>query len=148
VDEGSRSLAAIVREEGLRIAVDQLVYFGHWITPVGAPRRYDTRFFVAEAPHAQASLHDNRETISHVWIHPGAALDQHRAGGFKMRTPTVHTLERFACYDNVASLLGAMSSQGHVPAILPRISRDGRRLLPGEKGYEEAVGAGGQGKWQ
>jgi len=35
-----------------------------------------------------------------------------------------------------------------VPAILPRISRDGRRLLPGEAGYEEAVGTGGRGKWQ
>ena len=148
VDEGSRSLAAIVREEGLRIAADRLVYFSHWITPVGAPRRYDTRFFIAEAPPAQAPLHDNRETISHVWIGSGAALDRHRAGGFKMRTPTVRTLELFAAYDNTASLVKAMRAQRSVPAILPRISRDGRRLLPGEAGYEEAVGTGGRGKWQ
>lgn len=148
VDEGGCSLAAIVREEGLRIAADQLVYFSHWITPVGAPRRYDTRFFVAEAPPAQASLHDNRETISHVWITPGAALDQHRAGGFKMRTPTVRTLEQFANFEHVASLLKAMRAQRNVPAILPRISRDGRRLLPGDAGYEEAVGTGAGGKWQ
>jgi len=148
VDEGNRSLAAIMREEGLRIAVDQLVYFSHWITPVGAPRRYDTRFFVAEAPLAQASLHDNRETISHVWIHPGAALDQHRAGGFKMRTPTVRTLEQFASFEHAASLLKAMRAQRDVPAILPRISKDGRRLLPGDAGYEDAVGTGAAGKWQ
>ena len=148
VDEGSRSLAAIVREEGLRIAADRLVYFSHWITPFGAPRRYDTRFFIAEAPHAQAPLHDNRETISHIWIHPGTALDRHRAGSFKMRTPTVRTMEWFAAYDSAGSLIKAMRSQKSVPLIQPRISRDGRRLLPGEAGYEEAVGAGGRGKWQ
>jgi len=147
VDEGGRSLAAIVREEGLRIAVDQLVYFSHWITPVGAPRRYDTRFFVAEAPPAQAPLHDNRETISHVWIHPGAALDRHRAGGFKLRFPTERTLEQCVSFDHVASLLKAMRAQRSVPAILPRIGKDGRRLLPGDAGYEEAVGVGGTGKW-
>ena len=148
VDEGGRSLASIVREEGLRIAADQLVYFSHWITPVGAPRRYDTRFFVAEAPPAQASLHDNRETISHVWIHPGVALDQHRAGGFKMRTPTVRTLEQFASFEHVASLLKAMRAQRDVPAILPRLAKDGRRLLPGDAGYDEAAGIGAGGKWQ
>ncbi len=147
VDEGSRTLAAIVREEGLRIAADQLVYFSHWITPAGGPRRYDTRFFIAEAPHAQAPLHDNRETISHVWIHPGAALDRHRAGDFKMRTPTVRTLQLFAAYDNSGSLIKAMRAQKSVPLIQPRIGRDGRRLLPGEAGYEEA-GTGGRGKWQ
>ena len=148
VDEGSRTLAAIVREEGLRIAADRLVYFSHWVTPFGGPRRYDTRFFIAEAPPAQAPLHDNRETISHVWIHPGVALDRHRAGSFKMRTPTVRTMEWFAAYDSAGSLIKAMRSQKSVPLIQPRISRDGRRLLPGEPGYEEAAGMGGQGKWQ
>ena len=42
----------------------------------------------------------------------------------------------------------SMRSQKSVPLIQPRISRDGRRLLPGEAGYEEAAGMGGQGKWQ
>ena len=148
VDEGSRSLAAIVREEGLRIAAGRLAYFGHWITPVGGPRRYDTRFFIAEAPPAQAPLHDNRETISHLWIAPGTALDRNRAGGFKMRRPTTRTLELFAGYERTASLLRAMREQKSVPAILPRIGRDGRRLLPGEAGYEEAAAdASGRGTW-
>lgn len=141
VDEGSRSLAAVLREEGMRIAADQLAYFSHWITPVGRSRRYDTRFFITEAPHAQEPLSDSRETISHVWITPGAALDKYRGGGFEMRLPTISTLELFASFEHVASLLKAMRAQRVVPAILPRITRDGRHLLPGDPGYEEQVGA-------
>ena len=45
-------------------------------------------------------------------------------------------------------LIEAMRAQKSVPLIQPRISRDGRRLLPGEAGYEEAAGMGGRGKWQ
>ena len=45
-----RRLVEVCAEEGLRLAVDGMHYFGHWITPEGAPRRYDTRFFLAAAP--------------------------------------------------------------------------------------------------
>ena len=38
--------------ESLTLAVDLLMPFGHWITPIGPPRRFDTRFFVAAAPAA------------------------------------------------------------------------------------------------
>ena len=61
-------------EEGLRLAVDAMHYFSHWITPEGAPRRYDTRFFVAAAPAGQVPLHDDRETIANLWIRPADAL--------------------------------------------------------------------------
>ena len=37
------------RAEGLRLATDRVHYFSHWITPEPAPKRYDTRFFVAAA---------------------------------------------------------------------------------------------------
>ena len=49
---------------------DRLTYFGHWITPEGAVRRYDTRFFIAAAPERQVAAHDNREVIAHEWVRP------------------------------------------------------------------------------
>jgi 8-oxo-dGTP pyrophosphatase MutT (NUDIX family) len=130
---------AFVREEQLVLAADRMAYFSHWITPEGAPRRYDTRFFVAEAPPAQEPLHDNCEAVSHLWVAPAAALDRHHAGEFKMRFPTVRTLELFAGYDTAAELVAALRRQRPIPAILPRIHADGRRLLPGDPGYEEAA---------
>ena len=50
VDSGAARLVESAPAEGLRLAVDGMHYFGHWITPEGAPRRYDTRFFLAARP--------------------------------------------------------------------------------------------------
>lgn len=148
LNAGKCGLLEVVREEGLRLATDRLTYFSHWITPVGAPRRYDTRFFVAEAPEEQDALHDNRETIHHLWMAPGAALDRHRSGEFKMRTPTVTTLADFAQYDSVDTLIEAMRARRDIPAILPRISERGERIMPGDPRYEAAGRPGAAGSWK
>jgi 8-oxo-dGTP pyrophosphatase MutT (NUDIX family) len=148
LNQGERRLLDILQGEKLTLAADRLVYFSHWITPVSAPRRYDTRFFVAAAPPAQAPLHDNHETINHVWVRPGFALDRHRKDDFKMRFPTVRTLEEFAAYDSVDALMRAMRARRDIPAILPRISKEGARLLPGEPGYTEMVARELQGQWK
>ena len=139
VDEGIRTFADVLGEEQLRLATDRLVYFAHWITPIGRSRRYDTRFFIAEAARSQEALSDRRETIDHVWITPGAALDKERRGEFEMRLPTVRTLELFAQFDRTATLIAAMRDSRDIPAILPRLIGDEQYLLPGEPGYEDAT---------
>jgi len=129
----------IIRGEGLRLATDKLLYFGHWITPVAVPRRYDTRFFLAVAPEGQHASHDENETIAHVWIRPQDALDRRDALG--LRFPTVKTLERFASSGTTAALIADVSASQVVRPLLPRILKDGRTVLPGEPGYEEAGAA-------
>ena len=147
VEHGEHPLSEMLKDEGLQLPLQQMVYFSHWITPVGSPRRYDTRFFVAAAPEAQKPLHDNRETINHVWVRPAEALDKHKQKKFDMRTPTIHTLRLFAEHDNVASLLKGLQALGDIPVIEPRIARDGRRVLPGDPDYEAAGTAAGRGKF-
>lgn len=139
LNAGEAELGRLLAGEDLRLAADRLVYFSHWITPVGPPRRYDTRFFVARAPDAQDALHDDFETIGHAWMRPRDALDAHAAGRFDMRTPTRKTLELFSGYDAAEDLMAALRLRREVPAILPRIARNGQRLLPGDPGYEEAA---------
>lgn len=140
LNAGTTEFPALLQMENLQLAADQLTYFAHWITPVGLPRRYDTRFFMAEAPPGQEPLQDERETIAATWVSPGGALSRHRRGEFEMRTPTVRTLEGFSDYDNVANLRRALAAQRDVRVMLPRIGPDGSRVLPGEPGYE-ALGA-------
>lgn len=144
VDAGEMRLLEVCDREGLKLAVDQIHYFSHWITPIGPPRRYDTRFFVAAAPPEQVPLHDDRETIANTWISPQEALDRHAAGEFEIIFPTIKNLEAIARFDTAADLLAAAAAIEHVPTILPRIavSPDGggvRILLPGDPGYDEAV---------
>ena len=145
VEHGEHPLSDMLKHEGLQLPLQRITYFSHWITPVGAPRRYDTRFFVAHAPESQKPLHDNRETINHVWVRPGEALSLNKQKKFDMRTPTVHTLRLFAEHDNVASLIERMQALGDIPVIEPRIAKNGRRLLPGAAGYEEAGTEAGRG---
>ncbi len=137
LNAGEAAFTALMAAEGLQLAADALTYFAHWITPVGLPRRYDTRFFMAEAPAGQEPFQDERETIAAEWVSPGAALSRHRRGEFEMRTPTVRTLETFADFDNVASLRKGFAGNREIRTMLPRIGKDGRRILPGEPGYEE-----------
>jgi 8-oxo-dGTP pyrophosphatase MutT (NUDIX family) len=138
LDERRGDFGAIVREEGLRLAVDRLTYFGHWITPVRAPRRYDTRFFLAVAPERQEARHDNYETIAHVWVRPQEALDLCARETLNMRFPTIKTLEQFTQCATAAELVAVLSSTRVVRPLLPRTTRDGRTLLPNDPGYEEA----------
>lgn len=148
LNAGKRGFIEIMREEHLLLAADQLVYFSHWITPVTAPRRYDTRFFIAVAPPAQEPLHDNHETISHLWVRPAEALDRHRDNRFSMRLPTVRTLEEFAAYDSVGALMQGMRNKRDIDAYLPRVTKSGTTLVPGDPGYEQAATTENQGRWK
>jgi 8-oxo-dGTP pyrophosphatase MutT (NUDIX family) len=147
MDSGEEPFNAVVTEEKLRLATDRLRYFGHWITPLGAVRRYDTRFFVAVAPEHQVVEHDNREAIAHEWVRPADIIERHRRGECQLRTPTLHTLQRFGRFDATPALFAAVDAEHRIPAITPRITREGRLVLPGEPGYDEAATPEGRGEW-
>jgi 8-oxo-dGTP pyrophosphatase MutT (NUDIX family) len=147
-EAAATTFGAIVAAERVRLAADALTYFSRWITPVGAVRRYDTRFFFAVAPRHQTVEHDNREAIAHEWARPGDLLERHQRGEYKLRTPTRHTLERFAGFDTTRALSESLQAPREVPAIQPRIARDGRVVMPGEPGYEDAATAEGRGSWR
>jgi 8-oxo-dGTP pyrophosphatase MutT (NUDIX family) len=142
VDSGDRRLVEVCEAEQLQLAVDRIYYFSHWITPEGAPRRYDTRFFVAAAPEAQEPLHDDHEVIANLWIRPSDALARHRAGEFDLILPTYRSLQVLERFDQAADVLAAAEAIEHVPAMLPRIVEDQggyRIVLPGDPGYDEIV---------
>ncbi|MGO9342866.1 MAG: NUDIX hydrolase [Acidimicrobiales bacterium] len=125
------------------LAVDRVLYFSHWITPEPAPKRFDTRFFVACVPPGQTAIHDDYETVETVWIRPREALDRNDAGEFDLIFPTVKNLEAISRFSTSDALLAAAAAVEHVPAVLPRVISDGhgaRIVLPGDPDYENAVG--------
>jgi 8-oxo-dGTP pyrophosphatase MutT (NUDIX family) len=143
VDAGERRLIDIARDEDLVLDVAGIQYFSHWITPVGAPRRYDTRFFVTAAPPGQVPLHDDRETVASLWVEPAEALVRCRRGELELIFPTIKNLEAIGRFERSAGLLDAARAIDDVPTVEPRVvAEDGggmRILLPGDPGYDDVV---------
>jgi glyoxylase-like metal-dependent hydrolase (beta-lactamase superfamily II)/8-oxo-dGTP pyrophosphatase MutT (NUDIX family) len=135
---GEASIVDFCRDNGLKLAVDRLVYFSHWLTPLGRLKRFDTRFFVAAAPPAQTEAHDGTEILEHAWLRPADALA--RAVELKLLTPTQKSLEAIARFPDVASLLTWAAETRERGVITPRMGsgRDGMRpVMPGEPAYAE-----------
>jgi 8-oxo-dGTP pyrophosphatase MutT (NUDIX family) len=139
VDTGERRLVDVCADEGLQLAVDAMHYFSHWITPVGPPRRFDTRFFVARAPMGHTYLHDDRETIANEWVRPNDAVARAERKELDIIFPTLRTLMAIGRFDTTDELLAAAAAIESVPVMLPRVVQDGdgtRILLPGDRGYD------------
>lgn len=119
------TIGDLLFEEGLSLALDQLAYYAHWITPIAEPRRYDTRFFVAAIPPGRTARPDPREMTDAIWVTPGAALAQFDAGALPMVFPTVKTLQHLNRYSTVAEIL-AETRTVSVEPVLPRLVRTAR----------------------
>jgi 8-oxo-dGTP pyrophosphatase MutT (NUDIX family) len=94
LNAGSIGFDAVLGFEGLGPAPDLLVHFAHWITPANQPKRYDTHFFLAEAPAEHLAVHDGGEAVDSLWITPARALADTEAGRFKLVFATAKNLEK------------------------------------------------------
>ncbi|MEQ1881294.1 MAG: MBL fold metallo-hydrolase [Burkholderiales bacterium] len=137
---GEASLLQLLQSHNLRLATDRLHYFSHWITQAGRPRRYDTRFFLAEAPARQTPSHDGEELVNHLWIRPAEALERGHEGELNLMFPTMKTLESIATMRDVAAAIAFARLPRPMPPMAPRvgIGQGGKKfLVPGDFAYAE-----------
>ena len=137
---GDATLLHLLQSHNLRLATDRLHYFSHWITQAGRPRRYDTRFILAEAPARQTPSHDGEELVNHLWIRPADAIERSRRGELNLMFPTLKTLESLAKLGDVAAAVAYARTLRVMPPMSPRagIGRGGKKLLvPGDFAYAE-----------
>jgi len=123
-------------EAGLRLAINALHYAARWITPVGPPRRYDTRFFVAAMPAGQTPVADQSEAVHAEWLRPADALADFAARRRAMLPPTVGMLRILASYARSAEVIEAAARAEAGPDHRVQLAAEGegrwRVLLPGE----------------
>jgi 8-oxo-dGTP pyrophosphatase MutT (NUDIX family) len=123
------TIVDLAEAEDLEIATDLMTPFAHWITPTFAPRRFDTWFFLAEAPQDQIALHDGSESVDSVWIKPQAAIDEANAGKRTLVHATFKNLELLVDGRTVAGAIG-QASERKVVTVQPWVeTRDGKRFL-------------------
>ncbi len=143
VHRAASSLRAILDRERLRLALDALVLFAHWVTPPIDTRQFDTRFFLTRVPPDQTPAHDETETTHSVWIAPAEAIRQAQAGAIVLPPPTWTTLRELEPFESVDAAL-AWGRQRHVDRRQPKVlERDGARmlLLPGDPLHPDPAGA-------
>src|SRR6185369_13868247 len=131
------SIVDLVEAEDLELATDLMTPFAHWITPTFAPRRFDTWFFLAEAPQDQIALHDGSESVDSVWIEPQAAIDEASAGKRTLVHATFKNLELLVEGRTVVGAI-AQASERKIVTVQPWVEvRDGKRFLhiPEGAGY-------------
>jgi 8-oxo-dGTP pyrophosphatase MutT (NUDIX family) len=135
--------AAALRELEEEVAVElsgpeKLIPFSRWITPAVVKIRYDTRFYLAEAPPHTSPVPDGEEIVDVAWFAPADGLARHAEGELLLVFPTIKHLEALREFDSIEEAIRAAGERKIVP-ILPRIvaGEGGPRVaLPGEQGYD------------
>jgi 8-oxo-dGTP pyrophosphatase MutT (NUDIX family) len=135
---GQRNFSAILAEEGLTPAIDLMVPFANWITPVIRKKRFDARFYLARAPEGQIGAHDEQELINSRWITPAEALAAQARGEIKVVFVTRSNLGLLAKSRTVDDALAAARARTIVPVSpQPFDHPDGPALrIPAEAGYD------------
>jgi 8-oxo-dGTP pyrophosphatase MutT (NUDIX family) len=123
-----QSLSELLTRRGLVLRTDLLRPLAHWITPEAEPKRFDTRFFLAELPAGQVCREAGTEADSRLWVRPADALAQ----GLTMMPPTASALRAVADAPDVATALAAPREVRPVMPVFV-VGEDGLLLrVPGE----------------
>jgi len=131
------SILDLVEAEDLELATEFMTPFAHWITPTFVPKRFDTWFFLAEAPADQVALHDGSESVDSLWIGAQQAIDQAKAGRRTLVHATQKNLELLSEGGTVAGAI-AQARKRRIVTVQPWIeAREGKRYLviPEDAGY-------------
>src|SRR3954453_3613228 len=122
-DEDHRAAAAreVAEEVGITLpGPEALVAFARWITPPEITIRYDTYFFLAEAPAGAEVEIDGQEIVDARWFEPSRALLGAEAGDLLMVFPTIKNLEAMARFGSARELLDWAGSR-EVKPVEPRV---------------------------
>ncbi|KAI0306429.1 hypothetical protein B0F90DRAFT_1814330 [Multifurca ochricompacta] len=109
IHTGKTSFGDFLTQHALTADVNALLPFTEWTTPVGPPRRFRTRFFVAFLPFLCASSFSSgamqhrlptpdggQEVIEARFVHPREALTEHRAHKIILMPPQHYILSTLA----------------------------------------------------
>jgi 8-oxo-dGTP pyrophosphatase MutT (NUDIX family) len=142
-DHDAGHAAAAVRElreeAGIELAPNaELVPWSRWITPEEVTIRFDTWFFLAEAPSGAHATPDGSECVDARWLRPTAALEAHARDELMLVFPTIKHLEALATFASVGTALDSARNREVVPVQPKVVLRAGSPevVMPGEAGYE------------
>lgn len=139
VQADSAALFPQLDAHGLQLDLGALHEVARFITPLGPPRRFDTRFFVAAAPAGQLVTPDESEVVNARWVSPDEALELWSSDSFPLMSVTHRMLACLRRYSNVQALLETARSRPQARRVRVNDPEGAYEvLLPEDPGYEDA----------
>lgn len=136
INDSNRNFIELIEDENLILDVGTMHYIARWITPVGPPRRYDTRFFISRMPAAQTPIHDDHELVHAQWLTPAEILRQFDSGKMTLMSPTLRMLRCLARFTSADEVMAAAAA--NQPDERARVNATGDIVLPGDADYDTA----------
>ena len=142
VHDGQTTMRAVIEREGLRLALDALVLFAHWVTPPVDTRQFDTRFFMTRVPPHQTPAHDDTETTHSLWARPTDAIAASVKQEIVLPPPTWSTLREIEPFESVKEALAWARRRTVIRRMPLATEQDGHRmlLLPGDPLHPDSAG--------
>jgi hypothetical protein len=108
-----------------------MLYLSNWVTPVGVPRRFDTRFYLA-CLDGEGPLVTAREELEEVrWVRPEEVLAPRRREEWPLILPTEKHLELLVSFPDTSSLV-EFARRRTVQRVEPQLTPEGPRLPAGD----------------
>jgi 8-oxo-dGTP pyrophosphatase MutT (NUDIX family) len=126
----NESFAQALKDCGLALQPDALTPFARWVPKFHAVRRFDTLFFIAEAPAGdwQPSVIEG-ECSGAFWLTAQDVLEREQLGRARIIFPTRRTLERLAQHSSFDAIHDDALAHPIEP-ISPWVEeRDGEQLI-------------------
>jgi 8-oxo-dGTP pyrophosphatase MutT (NUDIX family) len=118
-------LLSALRTARIHLDGSRLTLVSRWVTPEGAPTRFDTLFFLAGVAETPEIRLDPEELVGHSWLTPRTALEMHSEGEIEMFLPTVAHLRWLALRPDVERAVAAAQGADGRSLVRPRRMPDG-----------------------
>lgn len=106
-------------ESGIDLGLARLTLVSRWITPPIAPKRFDTRFYLAPIDGDPDIRLDTQELEDWVWVRPNDALSRRESGDWSMILPTISHLRWLERQPDVLSAVSSALGADGLTIIEP-----------------------------
>ncbi|MBL4744549.1 MAG: NUDIX domain-containing protein [Cycloclasticus sp.] len=129
LNKGEITFQHLIEQHDIHLDLESITFYDHWITPEGAPIRFDTRFFLAIANVNQEVFHDDAETDASCWAKPANLLAQYDREEIKLMPVTHVQLLRLSDVESINDLI-ENSRQQTISPIRPilNFNEDGKPM--------------------
>lgn len=88
----------------------RLGLLSQWVTPAGAPVRFDARFYLVSTWGDPPLVPQDGEVEQIEWVSPGDALQRHERREWRLVTPTLHHLRWLAAHRGTDTMWEAVAA--------------------------------------